>query len=133
MGPPRDSELEIFEGSKILPAVRQSTRVELYRRLVLARDCIDSSYEKNLTLKDLAEIANLSPHHFLRQFRNLFGMTPHKCLVEKRLMIASKALLESHQSVTQICMSVGFQSLGSFSVLFRKRFGLSPDNYRKQN
>lgn len=115
-----------------LPAVRAATREELYRRLYHAHDYMLACYDNPIRLSDMAQVANLSTNHFLRGFKQLFRQTPHQFLTSYRLQQASKLLTTTECSVTDICLAVGFESLGSFSYLFRQRYGLSPDNYRRQ-
>lgn len=115
-----------------VPAVRRSTRIETYRRLHRARDFMASSLRRRLTLAEIAEVACLSPHHFLRQFKHTFRASPHQYLTGLRLKKAQELLLESDHSVTHVCLEVGFESLGSFSSLFRRRFGCSPRRFRQE-
>ncbi|MEP7220005.1 MAG: helix-turn-helix transcriptional regulator, partial [Bacteroidota bacterium] len=83
-------------------------------------------------LADMAKIACLSPHHFLRLFKHAFQETPHQYLTRKRLEWAQDLLTSTERSITDICVSIGFESLGSFSWLFRRRFGASPDLFRRR-
>lgn len=115
-----------------LSAARPSTRVELYRRLHVARDFIAASFAQPITLDEMANVAALSPNHFLRSFKELFHTTPHQYLTEHRLTRASHLLRHSDESVTSICLAVGFQSIGSFGTLYRRRFGLSPSEFRQR-
>lgn len=108
-----------------LPAVRASTRQELYRRVLRGRDFLYSQAGESATLLAAARAACLSPYHFHRAFRRAFGVTPHQALTRHRMERAA-ALLSSGESVTQVCLATGFESLGSFSILFRRRFGVSP-------
>ncbi len=114
-----------------LPAVRGTTRAELYRRLTLARDFIDASLGERLNIAAVAEVACMSYYHFLRSFRHAFGETPHKYLTRRRLERARRLLERTDLSVTEICDRVGFESLTSFSWLFSRRVGASPEAYRK--
>jgi len=114
-----------------LPAVRASTRRELYRRLHRGRDFLHASWNERVTLSDAARAACLSPHHFLRLFRTAFGETPHRYLVRKRLERASRWLAGTERPVGAICLDCGFESFGSFSSLFRSRYGLSPREFRQ--
>ncbi|MEZ4680954.1 MAG: helix-turn-helix transcriptional regulator [Caldilineaceae bacterium] len=84
-------------------------------------------------LDAIAHVAALSPNHLLRSFKALFHTTPHQYLTEQRLIHASHLLRTTELSITTICLAVGFQSIGSFSALFRRRFGLSPVQFRQQN
>jgi len=113
-----------------LNAARPATREELYRRVWRARDYIRALSAERLTLQDIARVASLSQNHLLRTFRTAFGVTPHQFLVETRLQEARRLLATSESTVTDICFQIGFESLGSFSSLFRSRFGVSPSAFR---
>ncbi len=115
-----------------LNAVRVSTRAELYRRLCHARDVIESLFHQPLTVHQLAEVAYLSPHHFLRQFKQLFGETPHQMLRRRRLEEARRLLRARNDSVADICHTIGFESTGSFTTLFARTFGVPPDQWRRR-
>ena len=115
-----------------LSAVRASTREELYRRVHQARDYAAALYHTPITLTEMAQVACLSPNHFLRTFRQVFQQTPHQFLTAKRLATAQHLLIHTDQPITQICTAVGFASLGSFSWLFHRHVGLSPAAYRQQ-
>jgi AraC-like DNA-binding protein len=112
------------------PGGRHATREELYRRLHRGRDYLVSCYDQPVTVSEAARAACLSPFHFHRMFKAAFGTTPGQFLQERRLAIARRLLATTDQPVTTICLSVGFESLGTFSWLFRKRFGLSPRQFR---
>jgi AraC family transcriptional regulator len=114
-----------------LDAVKPATRLELYRRIQRARDYARASLDRRLELNDLARVACLSPAHFLRTFRTGFGVTPHAFLTRERLDAATRLLETTDTPVTDICLAVGFESLGSFSWAFRRRFGLSPLAWRQ--
>ena len=113
-----------------LPAVRQSTRFEQYRRLRRARDFIDTNLAGELSLAEIARIACLSPYHLLRLFKEAFGMTPHQYSTRKRLDHARTLLERTDLPVSVICDRVGYRSLGSFSRLFSRHFGASPKKLR---
>lgn len=114
-----------------LPSLRRATRVELYRRLQRARDYIESNLASPVSLRDMAGEACLSPHHFLRLFKHLFRETPHQYLTRRRLERARELLELTDLPVTEICFAVGFESLGSFSSLFRRRVGYPPSARRQ--
>jgi AraC family transcriptional regulator len=115
------------------PSVRRSTRTELYRRLHLAKDFIDSNFSERLSLSMIANMAYLSEHHFLRLFKKTFNETPHQYITRKRLELAKKLILTTEQPITDICMQVGFENPSSFTRLFRQRVGLTPESYRREN
>lgn len=112
------------------PGSRASTRAELYRRLYRARDYIDSCFAQPLTVAVIARVACLSPYHFQRMFRQAFSSTPMQFLQARRLRAARRLLADTDRPITAICFDVGFESLGSFSWLFRREFGLSPRAFR---
>ncbi len=114
-----------------LPAVRASTRRELYRRLHSGKDFLDASWNERVMLSQASRAACLSTHHFLRLFRGAFGETPHRYLVRRRLERASRLLVDTDRPVSAVCLDCGFESFGSFSSLFRSRYGLSPREFRQ--
>jgi AraC-like DNA-binding protein len=120
----------VREEVETLPAVRSSTRAEIYLRLHRAKDFMDASLNLPITLAQIAEVAWFSPHHFLRLFKQVFGETPHQYLTQRRIERAQRLLSKTDCPVTQICFEVGFESLGSFSWLFRRRVGMSPEQFR---
>lgn len=126
------SQRKIAQEAERLPDARLATRLELLRRLYIARDYLHASYQHDLTIDVLASVAKLSPYHFIRKFKAVFGLTPHSYLRQLRLEKAQDLLLASQQPITDICYAVGFHSLGSFSTLFHKHTGLSPRDFRKQ-
>jgi AraC family transcriptional regulator len=113
-----------------LPAARAATRQELYRRLHIARDYAAAAFDQPLTVEQLAGAAGLSPGHFLRTFKQVFQQTPYHYLTGLRLGHARRLLATTDQPITEICLAVGFESLGSFSWLFRRHSGCSPSAYR---
>lgn len=113
-----------------LPAVRSATREELFRRVLRGRDFLLSSLSDSVSLKDAARAACLSPFHFHRAFRSAFGITPHRYAIRHRLERARHLLHATNRSVTDICFETGFESLGSFSSLFRRTYGIAPSDFR---
>jgi AraC-like DNA-binding protein len=101
------------------------------RHLLRAKDLADARYAEPLTVADLARSARLSPAHFSREFRRTFGESPHAYLLTRRLERASALLRTTDRSVADICYLVGLQSVGSFTTVFTRTYGLSPTAYRK--
>ncbi|MGY1711733.1 helix-turn-helix domain-containing protein [Geodermatophilus sp. SYSU D00758] len=101
------------------------------RRLLRARDAMDRGYAEPLDVPALARIALVSEAHFIRSFRAVFGETPHRYLQRRRVERAMFLLRTTDRSVTDICMDVGFTSLGTFSRVFREIVGESPSAYRR--
>lgn len=90
----------------------------------------DTRFAEPLTVADLARAAHLSPAHFSRSFREAFGESPHAYLLTRRLERAAALLRSTDRSITEICLMVGWNSLGSFSTSFSRMFGISPRHYR---
>src|SRR5215208_2439397 len=101
------------------------------RRMLRARDKMDRSYDKPLDVAALAGVALTSEAHFIRTFKETFGETPHRYLQRRRLERAMALLRETERPVTEICLDVGFTSLGSFSRTFTHVIGMSPSAYRE--
>jgi AraC-like DNA-binding protein len=104
--------------------------VPIARHLLRARDLADARYVEPLDVDDLARAAGLSRAHFSRQFRRAFGESPHGYLLTRRLERAASLLRYTDRSVADICMSVGLQSVGSFTSSFSRHFGKTPTEYR---
>src|SRR6186997_495389 len=103
---------------------------DLNRRLLRARDAMDLSYSEPLDVRTVAAVAHVSPAHFIRCFRSVFGETPHRYLQRRRVERSMFLLRETDRSVTDICFDVGFTSLGTFSRMFREIVGETPSHYR---
>jgi AraC-like DNA-binding protein len=114
----------------LLPAARASTREELWRRVNRARDFVHAHLGSQITLSEVAATACLSPFHLLRTFQSAFRQTPHQYLQQCRLERAKFLLEKTRIPVTAICLDCGFASLGSFSTLFHKSYGISPRAWR---
>jgi AraC-like DNA-binding protein len=104
---------------------------ELNRRLLRARDAMDRAYAQPLDVRAVAAVAHISPAHFSRCFRAVFGETPHRYLQRRRIERSMFLLRETNRAVTDICFEVGFGSLGTFSRTFREIVGETPSGYRK--
>ena len=113
-----------------LPAVRASTREELWRRINRARDFLHAHLGSPIKLSEVAGAACMSPFHLLRTFQATFRQTPHQYLNQCRLERAKFLLEKTRIPVTAICLDCGFTSLGSFSALFHKSCGMSPRAWR---
>ena len=100
------------------------------RHLLRAKDLADARYFEPLGVDDLARAARLSRAHFSREFRRAFGEPPHAYLLTRRLERAAALLRTTDHSVTEICFSVGLQSVGSFTTSFTRTYGESPTAYR---
>ena len=101
------------------------------RRMLRARDAMDRAYAQPLDIPALAKIAVVSEAHFIRSFRATFGETPHRYLQRRRIERSMFLLRESDRSLTDICLDVGFNSMGTFSRTFREIVGVAPSEYRK--
>ena len=100
------------------------------RHLLRAKDLIDARYREALDVPTIARVAHLSPAHFSREFRRVFGETPHRYLLTRRLERAAALLRNTEWPVADICLAVGLSSIGSFTTSFRRAYGTSPSAYR---
>ncbi len=97
-----------------------------------ARDHIDREYRSPVDLDKLAAIAGVSKYHFIRSFAATYGETPIRYLTRRRIERAQDLLRSANLTVTEICMAVGFASLGSFSSRFAELVGETPTAYRNR-
>jgi AraC-like DNA-binding protein len=100
------------------------------RHLLRAKDLADARYFEALGVDDLAHAAGLSRAHFSREFRRVFGESPHQYLLTRRLERAAALLRTTDRSVADVCFSVGLQSVGSFTTSFSRTYGVAPQSYR---
>jgi AraC-like DNA-binding protein len=103
---------------------------DMNRRLLRARDAMDRAYAEPLDVRAVAAVAHISEAHFSRSFRAVFGETPHRYLQRRRVERSMFLLRETNRNVTDICLDVGFSSLGTFSRTFREIVGETPSGYR---
>src|SRR5678810_302796 len=101
---------------------------DIYQRIATAKIYIDDNYHEPIDLDQVSQQAFLSKFHFHRLFRQIYRRTPHQYLTWKRINKA-KDLLSENKPVTEVCNEVGFESIGSFSVLFKKEIGFAPQYY----
>jgi AraC-like DNA-binding protein len=113
-----------------IPSVKKSTKVELYRRLHIARDYMDAHACEKIGLDAIARVACLSLHHFKRTFHDLFGISPHQYLIRKRLGKAESLLRHSPLTIEYVCKATGFENVSSFIRLFREHTGSTPGKAR---
>ena len=103
----------------------------LLRRLIRARDLIHAEVQRGPSLDDLAREVGLSRAHLARQFTAAFGSPPHRYLRALRIEQAKRALATG-TSVTEVCLDVGFESLGTFSSTFQRHTGYSPRQWQRE-
>lgn len=115
-----------------LGKLKQSTKLELYKRLSNARDYLYSVYDQPVDLDQTASVACLNQHYFLRQFRKNFGVTPHQFLTQRRMEVASRLFQQKNMSVVEVCQAVGYSDVASFGKSFKRYLGQSPAFYRQQ-
>lgn len=115
------------------PARRPATvPVELLPHLRRARDHLDREYRSPLDLTQVAAVAGVSKFHFVRAFAATYGQTPMRYLTRRRIERAQDLLRAANLTVTEICMAVGYASLGSFSARFTELVGETPTAYRNR-
>lgn len=116
--------------SKNLAAVKASTRLEIFKRVALAKEWMEANYASGCTLEELAMIANMNSQHFLRMFSQVYQITPHQYLIGIKLEKAKELLQSTSLTVLEICNAIGFESVYSFSLLFKRKFGPPPAQLR---
>ena len=123
------AQLHNLENQKI---VKQSTKVELYKRLSIARDYIQAHYCEEINLNELSKVACLSPYHFHRAFKRTFGITPKKYVTALRIERAKWLLKNRDSNVQSVCNEIGFKDVSSFTRLFSSYTQATPSAYRNQ-
>jgi len=129
---PCDGPVDSRDSSNPAKLRRVLLRHDGFRRLCRARDLLLEARDAPLSISDLAREVQISPFHLIRQFEAVFGETPNQFRQSSRIELARHLLATGQRSVTDVCMEVGFSSLGSFSVLFTRRVGETPSAYRRR-
>ncbi|QZT38440.1 AraC family transcriptional regulator [Halosquirtibacter xylanolyticus] len=93
---------------------------------------IDNHYQDDLNLDLFSRIKFVSKYHLLRLYKRYYGLTPKQYLIDKRVEM-SKVYIRDGMSITEACNEVGFESLGSFSALFKRKTGFTPTEFQKSN
>jgi AraC-like DNA-binding protein len=106
---------------------------ELLSRLCEARDLLRDCEDEPYSVSVVARASGLTCFHFIRLFKAIFGETPHQYRSRAQIERAKHLLIVTDLSITDICMSVGFSSLGSFSALFSRRVGMSPSEFQRHH
>jgi AraC-like DNA-binding protein len=114
----------------LVNAVKMPTRMEIFRRLCIARDFMHSSFMERSELYDIGQASCLSVPQLVRQFKAVFQRTPHQYLTGIRLGHAARLLKNSPLSVQEIACSCGFEDSSAFCRIFRLKYGLSPLLFR---
>ncbi len=104
--------------------------LNLHEQVHRARCLLDRYYDTPITIEQLSHQVALSPYYLIRLFRRVYKKTPHQYLIQQRIAKAKDLLRTTDLTVTEICAVVGFESLGSFSTLFRNLVGIAPSAYR---
>ena len=116
-----------------LPVTKRSTQIEIFKGLDFAKEWLQSNYSNPIRIEELSRISSMSTEHFIRLFKVSFGVSPNQYLIELRLQKAHELFaLPNPLSVSEVCNAVGYSSETSFSSLFKRRFGKSPSNFKKQ-
>ncbi|HMG34954.1 MAG TPA: AraC family transcriptional regulator [Blastocatellia bacterium] len=101
-------------------------------RLTQARDLLRETEDCTFSVRQVARATGMSPYHFIRLFKAVFGETPKQCQLHARLEKAKHLLTVTDRSVTDVCLEAGFTSLGTFSYVFARRVGMAPTAYRQK-
>ena len=104
--------------------------LSVYKRIIAGKLYMDQNFHEAIDLCDISRNACISRYHFHRLFTRVYNKTPHQYLTGKRIGLAYELLTDEKLSVTEVCNSVGFESMGSFSMLFKKEIGISPKNFQ---
>lgn len=101
------------------------------KNIYQAIEYLQDNYASDYSLYDLARVANFSPYHFIRVFKAQTGKTPYEYLLDLKMERARELLEKTDMTVTEMCYMCGFRNLNHFTSVFKRKFGISPSDYRK--
>ena len=113
-----------------MTTTEQYSKQYKYRQLVKAKMFIDNHFAESIDLAKIADQAHFSKFHFIRLFKNIYGITPNQYVTAVRIDKA-KSLLTSSNSAAEVCFSVGFDSVSTFKGLFKRETNFTPSNYKR--
>ena len=102
-----------------------------YAKLKTALYHVQNSYAQNITIKQAADLCGFSESHFMKLFKELTGMSFTAYLVNYRLELSAKQLLETNQKIIDIATNCGFNNHSYFTRAFQKKYGFTPAKYRQ--
>ncbi len=117
-------------GISRIVAVKQHTRMELYRRLQIAAGVMEDSYLRPMTVADIAHSALLSEYQFFRLYKSVYGVSPYQFILEKRLSTGKRLIAGGQHSVSEAALAAGFADVFSFSKAFKKKYGVPPTRWQ---
>jgi len=126
----RTHKTEVARAGRVY-AVKPSTRVEIYKRLCIAKDLMHSSYMERPDLDAIGNAACLSTPQLVRHFKAVFQRTPHQDLVRIRLNHAAELLRRTSLPVHEITWKCGFENTSAFCRAFRTEYGVTPSYFRQ--
>lgn len=126
------NQRKIWGKMEAVNCAKPSTKRELYERLMRAKDYISSCFKEDISIELLANITCLNQYYFLREFKKFFNFTPHWYIQNQRLIEARRLLKKDDRMVSEICTEVGYHDPASFSKLFKKRYGVTPVQFRQR-
>lgn len=121
---------EFVDKSENLNFLNNSTKVEILKRLTFAKEFINSNYNKNIELEEIARSACLSVNHLLRTFKQAYGKSPHQYLIQVRIDRSKYLLKNTNYTINEIVEIIGFECPSSFIRLFKSLNKITPGKYR---
>ncbi|OCX52515.1 AraC family transcriptional regulator [Mucilaginibacter sp. PPCGB 2223] len=122
---------EVYNKADKLNFTNRSTRIEILKRLNIAKDFMYTNYNRNISLEELGRQACLSVNHLLRTFKQAFSLSPHQFLIQLRLQRARILLRTTQYPINEIVCLVGFECPSSFIRLFKAKYFITPQKYRQ--
>jgi len=118
------------EESLHLALRKKIAREENYKRVAAVRDWMEDHFSAEASLKQLASSAALDPQHFLRLFTQLYEKTPRQYIIERRIEEARRLLTNTEMTIENICYQIGWQSVPTFTLMFKRKTGVTPSRFR---
>ncbi len=120
----------IFNHLNKMDFKKENTNEEVFRLLLKAKELLDLQAMKNLSLEEISSAAGISKYHFIRLFKNVFGISPYQYQIRKRLEKAKLEILKG-VSILDTAFACGYADVASFSKAFKQAFGQSPSQFIK--
>ena len=116
-----------------MSAIEQEIQADYKNRINRVFEFIDENLEADLSLNTIAGIAFFSPFHFHRVFKFVTGETLNEYVIRRRIEKSALDVLHKNITITELAHKFGFSDNSSFSRTFKKYYGVSPTEFKKQN
>ncbi len=115
-----------------ISSLKMSTRLEIYNRINMSKEYIHDNIELNFKVSDVARIVFMSEYSFIRQFKEVFHLSPYQYILYHKIEKAKILLKNKNLLTSEIAIQIGFADISTFGKCFRRQTGMTPTQFRQK-